>query len=915
MTSALPAPLTRFVGREAELAVAVALLGEARLLTLTGPGGVGKTRLALHLASIVSGQFPDGVWFVDLSALPGGEFVLDKVAITLGVKEPRAGRTLTESVARYLARRQALLVLDNCEHVVESAAEVLADLLAAALALKVVATSREPLGVSGEVTWAVPPLNDEDAVELFTDRARQARPQFQLRLEDADAARSICRRVDSLPLAIELAAARTRALAPRDIAARLKDRFELLPAGPRTSPRRQATLGASFDWSYELLTDAERALLRQCSVFAAGFDLEAASAVCSPDGADVLAALVDRSLLAVQEASQGSPRYRMLETIREFAAQRLAQTGEVDLIHTRHRDHYLALAEAAEPELLGPDEDRWRARLTVEQDNLRAALTWSRDHRDAEAMARMVAALVWFWTVPAPRFADLRTWLDAAADRVGDLSPRMASRIRNFQAYIGMFTGRSVGESPALANEALALARAAGDKREEAFALLILSGVAGLVGGAEAMRPYLEEGLPLARATGFAMGTTLALLSFVSLRWFQSDPEETRRLAEEAIAFAKAGDRHHRLDTLVWAGNTALLQGRLADATQLMEEVVAEGRQTDDFNYIFSPIFRGWLEMLRGDFAAARGAIAESLAAAERWEADGKWAPGVELLATFVQGMIELAAGNPAQASQMLPVFVEAVRSTPLARWAAVPLVFLAEAQLALGEREEAAAFLDEATELARAGAFTWVLGRAARVRAALCDQDGDLQAAESLAHQAVSQAREAGDQVGVVDALELLARLTAKQDGNKEAVRLWAAADSLRWELGYARFPVEEGPYEIAVAGAKQALDPDDFAAAWAEGAKLLPDDAIAYAARGRGERKRPSTGWASLTPSELEVVRLVGQHLSNPEIAARLFVSRATVKTHLVHIFTKLGIDSRSKLVAEAIKRGIEHRQDLRR
>ena len=236
--SALPAPLTRFVGREAELAEAIALRGKARLLTLTGPGGVGKTRLALHLASTVSGQFPDGVWFVDLSALSGGEFVLDKVAITLGVKEPRAGRTLTESVARYLARRQALVVLDNCEHVVESAAEVLADLLAAALALKVVATSREPLGVSGEVTWAVPPLNDEDAVELFTDRARQARPQFQLRLEDADAARSICRRLDSLPLAIELAAARTRALAPRDIAARLKDRFELLPAGPRTSPRR-----------------------------------------------------------------------------------------------------------------------------------------------------------------------------------------------------------------------------------------------------------------------------------------------------------------------------------------------------------------------------------------------------------------------------------------------------------------------------------------------------------------------------------------------------------------------------------------------------------------------------------------------------------------------------------------------------
>ncbi len=908
VSTTLPAPLTRFVGREAEMAEAVALLAGNRLLTLTGPGGAGKTRLALQVVSTVSGQFPDGAWFVDLSALSGGEFVLDKVAITLGVKEPRAGRTLAEAVGRHLARRQALLVLDNCEHVVESAAEVLGGLLAAAPLLKVVATSREPLGVGGEVTWAVPPLNDADAVELFSDRARQARPQFQLRPEDADAARAICRRLDGLPLAIELAAARTRALAPGDIAARLKNRFELLPTGPRTAPPRQATLSASFDWSYELLSGRERALLRQCSVFAAGFDLEAASAVCSPGGADVLAALVDRSLLVVQDVSQGSRRYRMLETIREFAAQRLAEAGEVDLIHTRHRDHYLALAEAAEPELLGPDEDRWRARLTAEQDNLRAALAWSQDHGDAEAMARMVAALVWFWAVPAPRLTDLRRWLDAAADRVADLSPRTAARIRNFQAYAGTFTGRSMGEIPALANEALALARAAGDKREEAFALLVLGLVAGLFGGAEAMRPYLEEGLPLARATGFAMGAILALMSFVALRWLQSDPEETWRLAEEAIAIAKAGDRHHRLDTLAWAGMTALLQGRLADAAQLLEGVVAEGRETNDLNYVHGLLGLGWIAMFRGDFAAARAAVAEGLKAAEILEAQAGLTLGANSHAGWLLGWMELAEGNPGQASEKLAVLVEVFRASPIPRWAAVPLVFLAEAQLALGEREEAAALLDEATSLARAGAFTWVLGRAARVRAKLRERAGDLHEAESLGHDALKLGREAGDQVGSVDALEMLARLVAAQGSPREAIRLWAAAESWRQALGYARFPIEQDPYYDALAEAKKAVDKDDFAAAWAEGAKLSPDEAIAYAARGRGERRRPATGWASLTPSELEVVRLVGQHLTNPDIAARLFVSRATVKTHLVHVFAKLGIDSRSELVAEAVRRGIQ-------
>jgi len=833
------------------------------------------------------------------------------VALTLGVKEPGRGKTLAEAVGRYLAHRQALLVLDNCEHVVESAAEVLGGLLAAAPALKVVATSREPLGVGGEVTWAVPPLNDADAVELFSDRARQARPQFQLNSEDAVVARAICRRLDSLPLAIELAAARTRALAPRDIAARLKERFELLPAGPRTSPARQATLKASFDWSYELLSDAERALLRQCSVFAGGFDLEAAAAVCSPDGADVLAALVDRSLLVVDYVSQGSPRYRMLETIREFAGQRLPESGEVDLIHARHRDHYLALAEAGEPELLGPDEDRWRARLTAEQDNLRAALAWSRDQGEAEALARMVTALVGFWAVPTLRLTEMRRWLDAAADRATELSPNLRARIRNFECLVAFSTG-SLGEVPALANEALTHARAAGDKREEASALGMLGLVAGLVGGAEAMRPYLDELLPLARAAGSAVVVSQALTMFVTLRWFQSDPEETRRLAEEAIAIAKTGDRHHRLDTIGWAGVTALLQGRLADARQLLEAVVAEGRQTNDLNYLHAPIFLGWLGMLRGEFAPARAAIAEGLTAFEKWEADGNSAPGFEQLATFVQGMMQLALGNPAQASQILPVIVEAVRSSPMQRWAAVPLVFLAEAQLYLGELAEAAAMLDEATSLARAGAMTWALGRAARVRAELRAGEGDLQEAESLAHEALNHGREAGDQLGLVDALELLARLVADQDSHKEAVRLWAAAESLRSELGYVRFPVDRGPHEAAVATAKLGLGADEFASAWAEGAKLSVEEAITYAARGRGERKRPTTGWASLTPSELEVVRLVGEHLTNPEIAARLFVSRATVKTHLVHVFSKLGIDSRSELAAVAIKRGLARRPE---
>ncbi len=917
MSTKLPAPLTRFVGRETELAQAAALLAEARLLTLTGPGGAGKTRLALRLAAAAAEGFPDGTWFVDFSPLSGGDFVWDQVATTLGINEPGSGRTLAQAVRAYLSGRQALVVLDNCEHVVDSAAEATAGLLEAAPALKVVATSREPLEVGGEVTWAVPPLSDVDALELFTDRARRARPQFSLRDEDADAVRSICRRLDGLPLAIELAAARTRALASAHIAAALSDRLELLPTGPRTAPHRQSTLRASFDWSYDLLSDAERALLRQCSVFTGGFDLEDALAVCPAAGLDVLAALVDRSLLFVDDADAAAPRYRMLETIREFAAERLAKAGEVDLIGTRHRDHYLWLAETAEPKLVGPDQNRWRARLFAEQDNVRAALAWSREQGEAETLARMVAALSMFWLNAgglqlSRRLTDLQIWVEAAAERHADVPPRLRARIRNFQCVLasGVLAPVSRGahaEVPALANEALALARASGDKHEEAFALCNLSIVAGLTGGSEAMRPYLEEALPLARSTGFSMGVLGLLGFFVLLRLFQSDPWETRRLAEEAIDAAKADAFHNQLATMAFGGIVALTQGRLTDAAQLFEATLAGGRETNDSNYLHSLLGLAWIGMFRGDFTGARSAVDESLAAMRKSGAQVVSVTAIVPLSQLILGSMHLACGDAAQARDALAPLAGAVRGSMVSRWASLPLTLLAEAQLALGALGEATASLEEASSLALAGKLTWILGRVGLVRAKLQMHEVNLQEAESMVHEALNLGREAGDRMGLVDGLELLARLVEQQDSHKEAVRLWAAADAQRTRLGYARFPVEQGPYSAGIATAQAALGSDEFAAAWGEGAKVSIDDAIAYAVRGRGERKRPSMGWASLTPTELEVVRLVGGHLTNPEIAKRLFVSRATVKTHLVHIFSKLGTESRSELAGEAVRRGI--------
>jgi ATP/maltotriose-dependent transcriptional regulator MalT len=391
-------------------------------------------------------------------------------------------------------------------------------------------------------------------------------------------------------------------------------------------------------------------------------------------------------------------------------------------------------------------------------------------------------------------------------------------------------------------------------------------------------------------------------------RLFQTDPEEPRRLVEEAIDRAKAGAHLYFLHEAMWAaGLIAVIQGRLADAAQLLETALAEGRQTDESLGWKCQFCLGWVAMLRGDFASARAAINESLSAAHGSEAAGGSDQSVDPAARWLTGWIQLADGDSAAAIETLRAAVDVIRSSPLSRYASLPLVVLAEAQLELGALEYARADLDEATSLARSGALTWVLGRAGLVRAKVRARQGDLQEAESFVHEALALGRDAGDQVGLVDGLDLLAGLAAEQESGKEAVRLWAAAESLRAELGYVRFPVDRAARETALARVEQSLGADAFTAAWGEGAKLSAEEAIAYATRGRGARRRPTTGWASLTRSELEVVRLVGEHLSNPKIAARLFISQATVKTHLVHIFAKLGIESRSELAAEAIRRGI--------
>ncbi|HXB87158.1 ATP-binding protein, partial [Mycobacterium sp.] len=384
----LPVQLTSFVGRKEQLVQVRELLSENRLVTLTGAGGVGKTRLAVQVAATMAPEFGDGVWYVDLAPITDPELVPVTVARALGLPD-QPGRSTMESLLRFVRDRQLLVVLDNCEHLLDASAELVVAVLSGAARLTVLATSREAIGVAGEVSWRVPslPLTGQ-AIDLFTDRARRARPDFTLTDDNAAAVTEICRRLDGLPLAIELAAARVRALSLAEILESLHDRFRLLTGGARTAVRRQQTLRASVDWSHALLTEPERVLFRRLAVFLGGFDLDAAQTVAGAGDVqryqvlDQLTLLVDKSLVGADD-SGGRTRYRLLETVRQYALEKLGESGEADAVRARHRDHYTALAAVLDAPA-GRDYEQRLEQADTEIDNLRAAFGWSRENSAIE---------------------------------------------------------------------------------------------------------------------------------------------------------------------------------------------------------------------------------------------------------------------------------------------------------------------------------------------------------------------------------------------------------------------------------------------------------------------------------------------------------------------------------------------------
>jgi predicted ATPase/class 3 adenylate cyclase len=559
----LPSRLTSFVGRERETSEARRLLGAGRLVTLTGPGGSGKTSLALRVASELldsehGEEFEDGVFFVALAPIGDPSLVVSTIAQTLGVREA-AGGSLLDHLKAALRDKRLLLVLDNFEQILPTA-PLVSELLAAAPRLKILVTSRAVLRLSGEKDYPVPPLalpevgrelNAEGlsryaAVALFVERALDAKPDFMMTDENASAVAEICARVDGLPLAIELAAARVRLLPPRALLARLARRLPLLVGGARDLPARQQTLRDTIAWSYDLLGEEEQALVRQLGVFVGGFTLEAAEAVCAgeSDLLDGLASLVDKSLL-LQAEQQGEPRFRMLETIREYALEVLLTSGEATEIQRRHAAHFLALAEAAEPELHKTQQATWLNRLEWEHDNLRAAVRWSLESNDAEPALRLAGALGRFWEVRG-FLSEGQRWLDRALDLAVAAQPPVSARVKGAAlgaagtlAYVRSEYERAV----ALLQDSLGLWRELGNRAGVATSLHNLSRVRFYQGDHERAVRLCEESLALHRELGDKRGVALSLNTLGVIARNRGNPTAARALLEESLGlFRVLGD-------------------------------------------------------------------------------------------------------------------------------------------------------------------------------------------------------------------------------------------------------------------------------------------------------------------------------------------------------------------------------------
>ena len=890
----LPVQLTSFVGREAEMKGIREALADNRLVTLTGAGGAGKTRLAVQVAAELATDFADGVWYVDLAPITDPEVVPVTVARALGLLD-QPGEPTIDLLRRSIRDRRMLMLLDNCEHLLDASADLITGLLSGCPALTLLTTSREPIGVAGEVSWRVPSLSlTDEAIELFADRARRTKPDFRVTAANADTVTEICRRLDGLPLAIELAAARVRALSPTELLTSLHDTFRLLTGGARTAVRRQQTLRASVDWSHALLSEPEQALFRRLAVFYGGFDIDAAQAVGGGERyqvLDQLTLLVDKSLVIADDSPHGT-RYRLLETVRQYAQEKLHESREGNDVRIRHRDHYTAMAA-----LLGAqadsDHQRRIEQAETELDNLRAAFAWSRESSDTELAMALASALLPLW-LSRGLMQEGRNWLVAVlTDADNENVEASAERAKASVVRVVLESFRAMTVDLDDAERTLAAARELGDPALVARALT----ACGLraADDRESSVAYFAEAAALARDSGDSwwLGQTLALESMYALLF--GEPVAIPVAAEEALRIADSiGDKFVSRQCRYILGWAQVLRGELTEGLIQLRDVDEECTAARDamFSMITSSV-RAITLAYRGQIDAAR--TAAEVAFQRLTNLFDAYTGIVYAASAFVQ----LAAGDASGAWQ---TYEAARQYTAMDPMLAPMHIWAALAPLACGDLAAARRWADDVVSATKG----WSLAAAWASRARVEIARGEFDAAERDAYEALDLAARLKGDLIVPVALDCLAITAAEADNHQLATRLFGAADAAYRRMGMVRFKVLEADDERKIAALREVLGENDFDAAWAEGAALSLGEAVAYAQRGRGERKRPSTGWESLTRAELDVVRLVSEGLGNKEVAARLFVSPRTVQAHLTHIYTKLGLTSRVQLAQEAARHG---------
>ena len=893
-----PIPLTPLIGRDVELVELADQLQTERDVTLTGSGGCGKTRLAGEVAGRVLRRFPGGVIWVDLASCTEHDDVLATIIDLLDIVESPGEAGMDSIVRLLLGRPPMLLVLDNAEHVLAATSEFVAAVVRRVPQASVLSTSREPIGVAGEMVWRVPSLatpptdlvelsaaaiGEFDAIRLFADRAGRVRRGFAITDSNAAAIAQICGRLDGLPLAIELAAARVRTMPPERIASQLDDRFRLLAGGPRTLLARQQTLQASVAWSEGLLDQAERAAFRRLGVFVAGFTTRAAEAVIGSfedvdayDIADIVGRLVDKSLVQLDD---NSDRYSMLETIRSYAMQRLLETDELARARDAHATWFARwLGDLVTSDRASDVNEWWTGRLRElgivdpEWPNCASAIDWV--PAGSPLSLRLVAGLGDYW---------------AMRQRVNDSArygmPALVAGDRESEEWLyamlrmhAVRTNAGDQQFAVLRQDATARATAAGDRRSalrlEIARLLMLVMFQGprpeVLREIEAVSAEAAELGEWSTVWNACQGSGLMLVSAGRL--------------DEAMAF---------LEPLTSA-RAMLIRSLAAQSRGELQAAIALVNETQT---MLETRLGAVLDRVLLTFAVAGAALAlgsPSLLEELRPSDFGLDAlpAGFRSADSMARGVAHLLAGDLDDACD---VFAE--REPDLfTSWRLVAL--LAQTEMARADHAAARRAAERLLEVCRETSAPYLESIALLVHAE-CDGERELVAALDLAHRALAIAADAGLRPLVVDTLEVIATLLHAAARPREAARLLSACAIARDEMMVRyRFPHRAQALDAAL----PTLRADD---GWQEGAALSLDDAVELAQRMRGERLRPAQGWDSLTPTELQVIEQVAEGLSNPQIAERLLMSRATVKTHLVHVFRKLGISNRAELAAAVIRR----------